>query len=97
MIGNLVHYNCGGSKSIAIVTDFFRYEGENTRTYRNGDVLISVEWVKKSGGMPQSISPNYFRYSDMSMDNGRDTKFWPADWHTKRWYNLIYFKVISSA
>ena len=95
MIGNLVHYNCDGSKSIAIVTDFFRYEGKGTRAYSKGDVIVSVEWVKKSGGMPQSVSPNYFRYSDMSTDSGQDTNFWPVGWHAKSWYNLKYFKVIS--
>ena len=26
MIGNLVHYNCGESKAIGVVTDMFRYE-----------------------------------------------------------------------
>ena len=91
MIGDLLHYNSAGSKSIGIITDFFRYEGSPTRVCVKGDLLVAVEWVKKDI-IPSTITPSYYPEGPMARSTA---DFWPVDWENKKWYNLKYFRVIS--
>jgi hypothetical protein len=88
MIGSIIHYNCAGSKSLAIITDLFVYRGEINYRYRRGDTIISLEWISTDGQQPQGISP--IKYG--GLDN---TKFWKEGWERKKWYNLKHFKFIS--
>ena len=94
MIGSLVHYNCGESKAIGIVTDMFRYEAPTRRRMINeNSLVISIEWVVKDQVMPQPLNP---MVHSMAVEN-RDETYWPVDWHTKKWYNASWFKVVSGA
>ena len=94
MIGNLVHYNCAGSLSIGVITDMFRYEAPKGRPgpgpYKN-TLVVSVEWVKREGPLPQPLQPNI--YSEFSSS---DEEYWPANWQKKKWYRADVFKVISN-
>ena len=49
MIGTLLHFNSGGSKAIAIVVDYFRYDRKDSRsrTMQFGDIIVALEWIKK--------------------------------------------------
>tara|TARA_R100000008_G_C3586713_1_gene173006 strand:- start:390 stop:686 length:297 start_codon:yes stop_codon:yes gene_type:complete len=91
MIGDLLHYNSAGSKSMGIVTDFFRYEGKQTRVVSPGDILVAIEWIRKETA-PSPITPDWYR---MGPESARDEDYWPVNWETKNWYNLRYFRVIS--
>jgi len=93
MIGSLVHYNCGGSKAIGVVTDMFRYEANHPqRRLSNNCLVISIDWVTKDPKvMPQPVSPGQLFHEEPHPDE----KFWPHDWHAKKWYNAHWFKVIS--
>ena len=92
MIGDLVHYNCGGSKAIGVITDWFRYE---PRANASGDraqcIYVSVEWIKKSRPMPQALGPRHYSPHERDEEIGK----WPEYWRTKPWYMLSTFKVIS--
>tara|TARA_R100000008_G_C3565123_1_gene158665 strand:+ start:910 stop:1209 length:300 start_codon:yes stop_codon:yes gene_type:complete len=93
MIGYLVHYNCGGSKAIGVVTDMFRYEAPTRRRMiEKNTLMISVEWVKidPNGKMPAPVYPH-----SSNVFGTQDESFWPLDWDKKRWYNAQWFKVIS--
>ena len=94
MIGSLVHYNCAGSLSVGVVTDMFRYEAPAPRPgpgpYKN-TLLVSVEWVKREGPLPQSLQPSV--YSEYTSS---DEEYWPMNWQKKKWYRADVFKVISN-
>ena len=91
MIGNLVHYNCGGSSAVGIVVDWFRYESKDPRRgIPPQTIVVSVEWIKKDKVMPQSIGPR-----DDWQTCKSDSTYWPANWQEKKWYPLRHFRVLS--
>ena len=93
MIGSLVHYNCGGSKAVGVVTDMFRYEANCPhRRLSKNCLVISIDWVTKdSKVMPQPVTPSQLFHGEPHPNE----KYWPYDWHTKKWYNAHWFKVVS--
>ena len=93
-VGDLVHYNCAGSKAVGIVVGTWEYQsryGHNNRrpTLRlnNGDYLIRVEWLS------EGLKPTaYFPHS--RHDKGpKDVVYPPLEEQT--WYSGRFFKVIS--
>jgi len=91
MIGSLINYKCGGSNALAIILDAFVLsipEYESTQA-RNGDTLISVEWITPKGG--RNLRPSSLYLLDMG---GPASRRKAADkMRGKAWHNLRNFKV----
>ena len=99
MIGSLVYYNCVGSKSLGIVTDMFRYEAPGGRAFgalASNSLVISVEWLKKEGPLPQAVSPSTHPLGSHGFSVTGSESYWPIDWYKKKWYRADLFKVISN-
>ena len=97
MIGNLVHYNCAGSKALGIVTDCFRYEGPGNRSFIKGDLIVSVEWVTHGEKIPSQLYPHQPWQPDAFEQALPDDAYWPVYWSNKKWYNMKFIKIISTA
>jgi hypothetical protein len=100
MIGTLLHFNSGGSKAIAIVVDYFRYDRKDSksRTIQFGDIIVALEWIKKDERIPSQIWPaRSWNVDGHDHSSSVDLRYWPLDYEKKAWYNLKHFKIISEA
>lgn len=92
MIGSLINYKCGGSNALAIILDAFvlRIPEYESPMARDGDTLISVEWITPKGGRNLRPSSLYLRDNLGEQASRRKA----ADkMRGKAWYNLRNFKV----
>ena len=91
MMGSIVKYNCGGSRSIALVigVDTVDIPDYNTTLASEGDILIAVAWMSgKEELRPMSL------YIDG--DHGH-RKLLGGRLQGKTWYNAKWFKIASAA
>jgi len=91
MIGSIVKYNCGGSKSIALVVGVDELDVPNysSSLASEGDVLITVAWI--SGR--EELRPT----SLYIMDKGVSSKRLSDRLRGKKWYNAKWFQIASAA
>jgi len=96
MVGSLLHYNCAGSKELAICTHSFVYRGPKfTSRCAPGDVLVAVEWVTPAlrSKRPSGIVQNSF---DQTPTAKKSRAAYPTGEEYRVWYNFKWFKELSS-
>ena len=91
MIGSIVEYNCGGSKSIALVigVDKVDIPSYDSALASEGDILITVAWM--SGKEELRPTRLFIR------DGGTQNKRLADRLQGKTWYNAKWFQIASVA
>ena len=92
-LGDLLWYNCGGSKATALVLETFVYQGDTWSYIKDGDMIVRLAWVTK-GIMPKNVSWWGDAYGkECNLDQLGVKSFREG----QQWYPAKVFKLVSRA